>query len=77
MGSTTGNIRGQRNQSSCNGYKTLFSILASDGGNGAGSARRIYAYCNRGATVKNCYQNIFNLQYGQYKNRQDLVLSHY
>ena len=74
MGSTTGNIRGQRNQSSSNGYKTLGSILASDSGNGAGSVRRIYTYCNRGANVQKCYQNIFNLQYGQYKNNQQWFL---
>ena len=75
MGSTTGNIRGQRNQSSSNGYKTLFSILASDSGNGAGSVRRVFAYCNRATNADNCYQNILNLKYGQYKNRPELFLT--
>lgn len=44
MGGNTGNIRTQRNQSGTVGYRTLGSILASDGANGAGSARRVYAW---------------------------------
>ena len=38
--SHTGNIRGQRTQSSCNGSKTLASSIAS--GNNSGAFKRIY-----------------------------------
>ena len=37
---STGNIRGQRTQSSANGYKTLASSIAS--GNNGGCFKRIY-----------------------------------
>ena len=61
MGGSTGNIRGQRNQSSSNGYKTLASILASGNG-GAGSFRRVYHYYrNNGIT--------FNMNIPQYTKR--------
>jgi len=39
--SSTGNIRGQRTQSSTNGYKTIGSSIAS--GNNGGCFKRIYA----------------------------------
>jgi len=39
--SSTGNFRGQRTQSSCNGYKTIGSSIAS--GNNGGCFKRIYA----------------------------------
>ena len=77
MGGNTGNIRGQRNQSSCNGYKTFGSILASDSGNGAGSARRIYNHYVRTNTLPEFYQQVFNLRYGQYKSRTEWFLSQY
>jgi len=75
MGGNTGNIRGQRNQSSSNGYKTLGSILASDSGNGAGSVRRMYGYYTKNNTVNDFYEKVFNLRYGQYKNRTQWFLS--
>ena len=75
MGGNTGNIRGSRNQSSSNGSKTLGSILASDGSNGAGSTRRIYgAFIKNGNTVSSFYETIFNLKYGQFKDRSNLFL---
>ena len=74
MANTTGGIRGQRNQSSCNGHKTLGSILASDSGNGAGSVRRLYGYYTRNNTVQQFYQNILNIKYGQYKDKQNLYM---
>lgn len=77
MGSTTGNIRGQRNQSASNGYKTLGSILASDGGNGAASVKRVFNYYTRTNTVPEFYQNILNLRYGQYKSRSEWFLSNF
>lgn len=77
MANTTGGIRGQRNQSSSNGYKTLGSILASNGGNGAGSVRRLYSYYTRTNTVPDFYQNILNLRYGQYKGRTEWFLPRY
>ena len=75
MGGNTGNIRGQRNQSSCNGYKTLGSILASDSGNGAGSVRRMYGYYTKNGNVDKFYQSVFDIRYGQYKGRAEWFLS--
>jgi hypothetical protein len=40
MPSITGNIRGQRTQSSCNGYKTIGSSIAS--GNNSGCFKRVF-----------------------------------
>jgi hypothetical protein len=60
MGGNTGNIR-TRTTSSCNGYKTLGSILASDNGSGAGSVRRIYAYYAKNNQLNNFY-NLFNIK---------------
>jgi hypothetical protein len=75
MGGNTGNIRGRRNQSSANGSKTLGSILASDSGNGAGSVRRMYAYYTKRGTVNEFYQRVFDLRYGEFKNRSQWFLS--
>ena len=74
MGGNTGNIRGQRNQSSSNGFKTLGSILASDSGNGAGSYRRLYAYYAKNGNISAFYNNALNLSYGDYKDRSQWVL---
>lgn len=66
MGGGTGNIRTSHWQSSCNGYKTLGSILAGSGG-GAGGARRIYGYyALRGGNV-NTLTEVFKINYGEYK----------
>jgi hypothetical protein len=76
MGGGTGNIRGQRNQSSANGSKTLASILASDSINGAGSVRRIYSwYKKQYGSDTNFYQNVLGLQYGEARNRVQFALS--
>lgn len=61
MGSNTGNIRGQRFQSSCNGFKTLGSILASNSG-GAGSSRRMYGYYAKNGNISQFYQLVFGLR---------------
>ncbi len=68
----TGNIRTNRGTSSCNGYKTLGSILASDSGSGAGSVRRLYGYWankNKGNPIP--LQSIFNINYGQFRSRSE------
>ena len=69
MGGGTVNIRTSRGTSSCNGYKTLGSMLASDSSSGAGSVRRMYGYyTNKGLMPSGVYKNVFNINYGQYKN---------
>lgn len=75
MGGNTGNIRGRRNQSSSNGYKTLGSILASDSGNGAGSVRRLYGWYAKNNLQSEFYQLVFDLKYGQYKNNAQYFLA--
>jgi hypothetical protein len=73
MGGSTGNIRTLRNQSGTNGYRTLGSILSSDSGAGAGSARRIYGwYKKNDPNLVNFYSNVFGINYGQYSNNQYL-----
>jgi hypothetical protein len=67
MGGNTGNIRGQRFQSSSNGVKTLGSIISS-GGSG-GSTQRIYNWYQKKYDVGTFYQNVFGLQYGELKGR--------
>jgi hypothetical protein len=69
MGGNTGNIRTLRNQSGTVGSRTLGSILAGNGG-GAGGARRIYGYyATKGLTTRQIYNDIFNINYGQFKFR--------
>ena len=74
MGGNTGNLRTLRNQSGTVGYRTLGSILASDGGNGAGSVRRIYSYYlrQRNANILNA---IFGINRGQFRDRSQWFLS--
>ena len=73
---STGNFRGQRTQSSANGYKTLASSIAS--GNNSGCFKRIYinAYQRLGGNsdlalsstlgiTKNYYRPTSNSVYGQ------------
>ena len=74
MGGNTGNIRTLRNQSGVVGYRTLGSILASDGGAGAGSIRRIYGYYAKYRSGESPFKSIFNINYGQYKNRTEWFL---
>ena len=70
MGGNTGNIRTLRNQSGTVGYRTLGSILASDGGAGAGSVRRIYGYyASRNGGVLSPFKSIFNINRGQFASR--------
>jgi hypothetical protein len=73
MGGNTGNIRSRR-PSSCNGYKTLGSILASDSGSGAGSIRRIYGFYAKTNQTSDFYQLVFNIQKGQFKDRTQWFL---
>ena len=71
MGGNTGNIRTLRNQSGTVGYRTLGSILASDGASGgAGSARRIYGYYVRtNGGNPSPFKSIFDINYGQFQSR--------
>ena len=70
MGGNTGNIRTLRNQSGTVGYRTLGSILASDGGAGAGSVRRIYGYyAAKNGGTPSPFKSIFNVNYGQFRSR--------
>ena len=70
MGGNTGNLRTQRNQSSCNGFKTLGSIIASDAGNGAGSIARMskwYAAKGSGYQTNSFYNNVLKIKRGSVK----------
>jgi len=70
MGGNTGNIRTLRNQSGTVGYRTLGSILASDSGAGAGSARRIYGYySNKNGGVPSPFTSTFGIKRGQFQSR--------
>lgn len=75
MGGTTGNIRTLRNQSGTVGYRTLGSILASDSGAGAGSVRRMYAYYKKQNPNASPFQQIFNINRGQFKSRSQWFLT--
>ena len=70
MGGNTGNIRTLRNQSGTVGYRTLGSILASDGGAGAGSVRRMYKYyMKQNGGNPSPFTSIFNIDRGQFASR--------
>jgi len=74
MGGGTGNLRTLRNQSGTVGNRTLGSILASDGGAGAGSVRRIYGYyANKPGGANNAINSIFDIKYGQFSSRSNLA----
>jgi hypothetical protein len=74
MGGNTGNLITRRNQSAVNGSKTLGSILASDSINGAGSVRRVYGWYKRHSTVDNFYKGVFDINYGQFRDRAQFFL---
>jgi len=61
MGGNTGNIRTLRNQSGTVGSRTLGSIIASDGINGAGSIRRLYGWYQRRNNVHNFFTGVLGL----------------
>lgn len=70
MGGGTGNIRTLRNQSGTSGSRTLCSILASDGGSGAGSVRRIYGYyVKQNGENPSPFKYIFDINRGQFQSR--------
>ena len=71
----TGNLRTLRNQSGSNGSRTLSSILASDSGSGAGSARRVYQWYVRTGNIDDFYNNVLNLRYGKFRDRTNWFLS--
>ena len=73
MGGGTGNIRTLRNQSGTVGYRTLGSILTSGNGGGAGSVRRMYGYYKKNNTNVP-FKDMFNLSYGEYKDRAQWFL---
>jgi hypothetical protein len=74
MGGATGNLRTQRAQSGSNGSRTLGSILASDSGNGAGSVRRMYSWYTRNGSPEQFYKTVFEIKYGQFRNRAQWFL---
>jgi hypothetical protein len=67
---STGNIRGQRTQSSTNGYKTLGSSIAS--GNNGGAFKRIYinAYQRYNGNSDLALSSTLGIQKGDYGNTQ-------
>lgn len=75
MGGNTGNIRTQRNQSGTVGYRTLGSILASDGINGGGSVRRIYSWYKQNNPNVTPFTAIFGINRGQFRSRSQWFLS--
>lgn len=75
MGGNTGNIRTQRNQSGTVGYRTLGSILASDGINGGGSVRRMYSWYKQNKPNVNPFTAIFAIDRGQFRSRSQWFLS--
>lgn len=75
MGGNTGNIRTLRNQSGTVGYRTLGSILASDGRSGAGSVRRIYSYyVLKNGGIPSPFKSIFNIDRGQFQSRAEYFI---
>jgi len=66
--SSTGNIRGQRTQSSTGGYKTLGSSIAS--GNNGGAFKRIYinAYQRYNGNSELALSSTLGIGKGLYKN---------
>ena len=73
MGGNTGNLRTLR-ISATGGTRTLGSLVADGASAGAGSMRRVYASWMRRGTVTGFYQGIFDIQYGQFKDRTQLFL---
>ena len=73
MGGNTGNLRTYR-LSSSNGNRTLGSLVADGASAGAGSARRMYAYYTRNGTVPGFYNNVFGIQFGQFRDRTEWFL---
>ena len=65
MGSNTA-LRTLRISGTC-GYRTLGSILASQAGAGAGSARRMYGWYMKHNTTDQFYKQVFDIDYGQFK----------
>jgi len=75
MGGGTGNIRTQRVQSGTVGSRTLGSILAGGNGGGAGSTRRIYAWFAKNNSQSQFYNSVFDIKYGQFRDRTRWFLS--
>ena len=73
MGGNTGNLRTLR-ISATGGTRTLGSLVADGASAGAGSMRRVYADWLRRGTVTGFYKGIFDIQYGQFKDRTQLFL---
>jgi hypothetical protein len=69
MGGGTGNIRTQRVQSGTVGSRTLGSILAGGNGGGAGSTRRMYAWFVKNNSQGQFYNSVFDIKYGQFRDR--------
>ena len=75
MSASTGNIRGQRTQSSCNGYKTLASSIAS--GNNGGCFKRIYAnaYQRFNGDSNLALSYTLGINYGDYPHTSSTALT--
>ena len=71
----TGGLNTKR-LSATSGTRTFLSMIASvDNSAGAGSVKRIASwYKQQFSDMNQFYQIILGLKYGQYKNRQQLVL---
>lgn len=74
MGGSTGSLNTQRGPSSCNGTRTLASILANSYG-GAGSVRRMYGWYRHNNSSEDPFDKIFNLKRGDLKSRINQLLS--
>jgi hypothetical protein len=61
----TGNIRTLRNQSGSNGSRTLGSILASDGTNGAGSNRRVYTWYIKNSNIQTFFKQVYGFSWNR------------
>jgi hypothetical protein len=71
----TGGLNTKR-LSATGGSRTFLSMIASvDNTAGAGSVKRIASwYRQQNSDLSQFYQNILDLQYGQYQNRQEFFL---
>jgi hypothetical protein len=73
MGGNTGNIRTSR-ISATGGTRTFTSLVADGASAGAGSCRRTIAWYTRNGTVQGAYKSVFDIEYGQFRNRTQWFL---
>ena len=70
-------LRTLRNQSGTCGSRTLGSVLAGGAGGGAGSVRRMYGWYMKNNDTDKFYKAVFDIDYGQFSNRANLLLKYY